>query len=104
MSVLEAVSKKTSMVNKGALIELLKKNGTRDLETLDDDVSIENLIFVLKQKKYDIKEGFFVDLADLLGIPYIENYSFENKNTFVSVLPYGFLKENLIVPLEIDNK
>jgi cellulose synthase/poly-beta-1,6-N-acetylglucosamine synthase-like glycosyltransferase len=104
MSVLEVISKKISSVNKDTLIELLKKNGTRDLEDLDDDVSVENLIFVLKQKKYKIQEAFFVDLADHLGIPSIEKCNFEDKNMFVSVLPYGFLKDNLIVPLEINKK
>ena len=72
MSILETISEKIPLVDKDALIKLLKKNGTRDLEALDDDVSLENLIFVLKQRKYKVKEEFFVDLADLLGIPYIE--------------------------------
>jgi len=104
MSVVETILRGTSSVNKDTLIELLRKNGTEDLDALGDNVSVESLIFILKQKKFDISEGFFVDLADMLGIPYIENYSIADKNTFVSVLPYGFLKDNLIVPLEIDNK
>ncbi len=104
MSVVETILESISSINKNTLIELLKKHGTRDLDTLDDNVSVESLIFILKQKKFDIKEEFFVDLAELLGIPYIENDSIEDKNGFVSVLPYGFLKDNLIVPLEIDNK
>ncbi len=104
MSVVETILESISSINKNTLIELLKKHGTRDLDTLDDNVSVESLIFILKQKKFDIKEEFFVDLADMLGIPYIDNDSIEDKNGFVSVLPYGFLKDNLIVPLEIDNK
>ncbi|MCK5403395.1 glycosyltransferase, partial [Candidatus Bathyarchaeota archaeon] len=104
MSVVETILESISSINKNTLIELLKKHGTRDLDTLDDNVSVESLIFILKQKKFDIKEDFFVDLAELLGIPYIENDSVEDKSGFVSVLPYGFLKDNLIVPLEIDNK
>jgi hypothetical protein len=104
MSVLEIISKKISSVNKDTLLDLLRKNGTRDLEDLDDNASVENLIFELKQKKYKIKEGFFIDLADYLGIPYIEKCNYEDKNMFVSVLPYGFLKDNFIVPLEIDKK
>ena len=104
MSIVETIFKRISSVNKDTLLELLKKHGTRDLDTLDDNVSIESLIFILKQKKFNIKEGFFVDLADLLGIPYIKNDSLAEEKGFVSVLPYGFLKDNLIVPLEIDNK
>ncbi len=104
MSIVETIFKSISSVNKDTLLELLKKHGTRDLDTLDDNVSVESLIFILKQKKFDIKEGFFVDLADMLGIPYIKKDSLSDEKGFVSILPYGFLKDNLIVPLEIDNK
>jgi cellulose synthase/poly-beta-1,6-N-acetylglucosamine synthase-like glycosyltransferase len=103
MSIVETILRGTSSVNKNTLIELLRKNGTEDLDALEDNVSIESLIFILKQKKFDISEGFFVELADLLAIPYIEDYSIADKITFVSALPYSFLKDNLIVPLEIDN-
>jgi uncharacterized protein YrrD len=72
MSVLKTISQKASSVDRDALVELLRKNGTRDLEALGDSVLVESLIFVLKQKKYMINEGFFVDLAELLGIPYLE--------------------------------
>jgi cellulose synthase/poly-beta-1,6-N-acetylglucosamine synthase-like glycosyltransferase len=104
MSVVETILKGISSVDRDILLELLQKNGLENLDTLVDDVPVESLIILLKQKKFDIPEGFFVDLADLLGIPYIEPYSFADKNQFVSILPYGFLKDNLIVPLEIENK
>lgn len=103
MSVVETILENISSVNKDTIIELLKKHGTGDLDTLEDNVSVESLIFILKQKKFDIPEDFFVDLANLLGIPYVENDSIAENNGFVSILPYGFLKDNLIVPLKIDN-
>lgn len=104
MSVLETITQKIASVDRDALIELLKKNGVRDLEALDDNVSAANLIFVLKQKKIQVKEAFFVDLAERLRIPYVENYDLDHENMGVSVLPYGFLKDNLILPLEITEK
>jgi cellulose synthase/poly-beta-1,6-N-acetylglucosamine synthase-like glycosyltransferase len=103
MSVVETILKGTSTVTKDTLIELLQRNGTEDLDVLEDTVSIESLIFILKQKKFDIAEAFFIDLAKLLDIPYIEKDQITDKNTFVSVLPYSFLKDNLIVPIEIDD-
>ena len=71
MSVVETILESISSINKNTLIELLKKHGTGDLDTLEDNVSLESLIFILKQKKFDIPEDFFVDLANLLGIPYV---------------------------------
>lgn len=104
MSVLKATSQNGTSVDRDALVELLRKNGTRDLDALEENVSVESLIFVLKQKKYTIPEEFFVDLADLLRMPYIDQSNVADQNRFVSVLPYGFLKDNLIVPLDIDDK
>jgi cellulose synthase/poly-beta-1,6-N-acetylglucosamine synthase-like glycosyltransferase len=101
MSVLETITQKIPSVDKDALIALLKKNGVRALEALDDNVSAANLIFVLKQKKIQIPAAFFFDLADRLGIPYVEHYDVDRENMSVSVLPYGFLKDNLLMPLEI---
>lgn len=89
-------------VSKGLLIELLKTNGTKGIEFLEhSDVNEENLIFILRQRKIKVSEQFFADLAGVLEIPYIEEYSAGSKKNLASVLPYGFLKENLIVPLEI---
>ncbi len=105
MSTLVPLSQKVTSVDKDTLVRLLKKNGAKDLEALVNNVSVENLIYVLKQKKYRIDKGFFVDLADMLGIHYIEDYELiTSQSKFVSVLPYSFLKDNLIIPLEINKK
>ncbi|RLI46151.1 glycosyl transferase [Candidatus Bathyarchaeota archaeon] len=92
---------KKDEVTKNSIISLLEKNGVQDLEALkSSDVTEKNLIFVLRQKKYKINENFFIDLANLMDIPYTKK--FIQKNKCVSALPYRFLKENLIVPMEIN--
>ncbi len=61
-------------VTKNSIISLLEKNGVQDLEALkSSDVTEKNLIFVLRQKKYKINENFFIDLANLMDIPYTKN-------------------------------
>lgn len=92
-------------VSKKLLIELLRTNGTENLEALESpDVTEENLIFILRQKRYTVKEQFFIDLAGILKIPYIKKYEAAYKKNLTSILPYGFLKENLIVPLKISKR
>ncbi len=104
MSALATITWTISAVDRGGLITLLQKNGVKALAALDDDVSAATLIFALKQKKIQIPEAFFVDLADRLGMPYLDKYDFDRENMSVSILPYGFLKDHLILPVEITDK
>ncbi len=70
---------KKAKVTKTSLIHLLEKNGSQDLEVLKSpDVTEENLIFVLRQKKYKINENFFIDLANIMDFHYIKKLNKKN--------------------------
>src|SRR4030067_3693340 len=89
-------------VSKSDLIGLLRKNGVGELEALQGtEVTAENLIFLLRRRKYQVSEEFFKDLADVLDIPLIREQDLKNKEKLTTLLPYNFMKDNLVVPAEI---
>jgi cellulose synthase/poly-beta-1,6-N-acetylglucosamine synthase-like glycosyltransferase len=103
--ILVSSSSEDRRIGKGTLIELLRKNGTKDVEALESlDVTEENLIFFLRKEKYRVNELFFDDLADLLEMPRIQKNDLTNGKKLSTALPYGFLNENLIIPVEIGKK
>jgi hypothetical protein len=90
-------------VNKETLIELLRKNGIKDIEGVESaDVTVENLILVLRNSKCKVNERFFDDLAALLDMPRVRREDLARSRKLTSILPYGFINENLIVPLRLE--
>jgi cellulose synthase/poly-beta-1,6-N-acetylglucosamine synthase-like glycosyltransferase len=92
-------------VNKETLIELLRKNGIKDIESVESaDVTAENLILFLRNSKCKVNERFFDDLAALLDMPRVRREDLIRSRKLASILPYGFINENLIVPIEIGKR
>ncbi len=90
------------MVDKDTLISLLKKGGVSDPKVLEEvEVTEENLIFVLNQNKIKVNESFFVELANILGLPFLSKEEVQGRFNLAAALPYRFQKENLILPLEV---
>jgi cellulose synthase/poly-beta-1,6-N-acetylglucosamine synthase-like glycosyltransferase len=87
-------------VTKKLLIELAKKHGvlvTDKLETTD--VTVQNFVFKLKENKYKVGEGFFIELANILGLQYIPKTML--KSDLAPTMPYNILKDNLLLPLSV---
>ena len=88
------------------VISLLKKHGVKDVEYLSS-VSAEMIIPSARQAKIKIPEGFFKDLAHEAGLPFVSANEVKKKCKgshecrFVAVLPYSFLTENLMLPMEL---
>lgn len=92
-------------MNKETLIELLRKNGIKDIESVESaDVTAENLILFLRNSKCKVNERFFDDLAALLDMPRVRREDLIRSRKLASILPYGFINENLIVPIEIGKR
>jgi len=94
------------MVNKDALVLLLKRNGVSDLKVVEGiEVTEENFIFTLNQNKIKVDEHFFIELASILDLPFLSKKEVQDRFNLAAALPYRFQKENLILPLEVtDNR
>ncbi len=89
-------------LNKDRLIELLKARGISDTLALEGPgVSEEDIVFILRKKKLKIDEAFFRDLANELGLPFIRREELRSGSDLAVIMPYGLLKENIILPLEV---
>ncbi|MEM3108227.1 MAG: hypothetical protein QW569_00605, partial [Candidatus Bathyarchaeia archaeon] len=59
-------------ITKEWLIQLAKKHGVTDATKLESSqVTLQNFVFKLRENKYEVDEGFFIELADALGLQYI---------------------------------
>jgi len=91
-------------LSKQWLIESLKKHGIVDVAPLQaPDVDEQNFIFALRRYKYVVQDDFFRDLANTLGLPYIQGDRIERKSDLAITLPYTTLHDNLVVPLELSD-
>jgi cellulose synthase/poly-beta-1,6-N-acetylglucosamine synthase-like glycosyltransferase len=89
-------------VTKGQVIELLKSYGVSDLSVLENpEVNMQNLVFALQRSRIKVAEGFFVELANRLGLVYVTGDQLKGKSELAIALPYRILEENLSVPLEV---
>jgi cellulose synthase/poly-beta-1,6-N-acetylglucosamine synthase-like glycosyltransferase len=86
------------------LIESLRKHGIADVAPLQaPGVDEQNFIFALRRYKYVVQDDFFKELANTLGLPFIQGDRIERKSDLAITLPYTILHENLIVPLELSD-
>jgi len=91
-------------LSKQSLIESLKKHGIIDVASLQaPGVNEQNLIFALRRYKYVVQDAFFKELANTLGLPYIEGDRIERKSDLTITLPYTILHDNLTVPLQLSD-
>lgn len=89
-------------MEKGRLIELLKARGLGDVSAFESpDVGEGDVIFVLRRKKLKVDELFFQDLAKELNLPYVGREQLKGVGNLAVIMPYGLLKEYLIIPMEI---
>ncbi|MBS7645170.1 MAG: glycosyltransferase [Candidatus Bathyarchaeia archaeon] len=87
-------------ITKEWLIQLAKKHGVTDATKLESSqVTLQNFVFKLRENKYEVDEGFFIELADALGLQYIPRMDL--KADLAAAIPYLILKENLFLPLSI---
>jgi hypothetical protein len=66
-------------------------------------VNEQNLIFALQARRINVKEGFFAELANELGVPFIQDGDLEEKSELAATLPYKVLLENLALPLDLSD-
>jgi cellulose synthase/poly-beta-1,6-N-acetylglucosamine synthase-like glycosyltransferase len=91
-------------ISKRWLVETLRRYCKEDLSFLDGrDVNEQNLIFVLQARKINVKEGFFAELANELGVPFIQDGDLEENSQLAATLPYKVLLENLALPLSFSD-
>lgn len=90
--------------SKQCLIESLKKHGIVDVASLQaPDVDEQNFIFALRRHKYVVQDEFFKELANTLGLPFLQGDRIERKSDLAITLPYAILHDNLVVPLELSD-
>lgn len=97
-------------IEKKTLISLLKKHNTTDINFLDNpEIETEDVIVCLKRAKVNVDETFFAELARTLNLKYISKNEIKNQChsirhcRYATLLPYSFLKENLIFPMRISD-
>jgi cellulose synthase/poly-beta-1,6-N-acetylglucosamine synthase-like glycosyltransferase len=84
------------------LIELLRARGLGDVSAFESpDVGEGDIILTLRRKRLKVDELFFQDLAKELGLPFVGRERLKGFEDLAVIMPYGLLKENLILPLEI---
>ena len=91
-------------VSKRWLVEKLRNYCNEDLSFLDNPkVNEQNLIFALQARRINVKEGFFAELANELGVPFIQDGDLEENSELAATLPYKVLLENLALPLNLSD-
>jgi cellulose synthase/poly-beta-1,6-N-acetylglucosamine synthase-like glycosyltransferase len=91
-------------ISKRWLIEKLRNYCNEDLSFLDSPtVNEQNLIFALQARKINVKERFFAEFADELGVPFIQGGDLEENSELAATLPYKVLVENLALPLDVSD-
>ena len=91
-------------VSKRWLVKKLRNYCNEDLSFLDNPkVNEQNLIFALQAHKINVKEGFFAELANELGVPFIQDGDLEENSELAATLPYKVLLENLALPLDLSD-
>ena len=91
-------------VSKRWLVEKLRNYCNEDLSFLDNPkVNEQNLIFALQARRINVKEGFFAELANELGVPFIQDGDLEENSELAATLPYKVLLENLALPLDLSD-
>jgi cellulose synthase/poly-beta-1,6-N-acetylglucosamine synthase-like glycosyltransferase len=91
-------------VTKRWLVEKLRNYCNEDLSFLDNPkVNEQNLIFALQARRINVKEGFFAELANELGVPFIQDGDLEENSELAATLPYKVLLENLALPLDLSD-
>ena len=94
----------TTAISKRWLIEKLRNYCNEDLSSLDNPkVNEQNLIFSLQARKINVNEGFFAELANELGVPFIQDGDLEENSELAATLPYKVLLENLALPLDLSD-
>ena len=95
----------TATLSKQWLIDRLRTYGTPELTPLESpEVNEQNFILVLGRNRYAVKDAFFKELANALGLPFIQGDRVERKSDLAITLPYAVLRDNLIVPLELSGE
>jgi cellulose synthase/poly-beta-1,6-N-acetylglucosamine synthase-like glycosyltransferase len=91
-------------VSKRWLVEKLRNYCNEDLSFLNaPNVNEQNLIFALQERKINVKDSFFNELASELGIPFIQSGDLEENSQLAATLPYKVLVENLALPLDLSD-
>jgi cellulose synthase/poly-beta-1,6-N-acetylglucosamine synthase-like glycosyltransferase len=95
-------------LSKEQVISLLKKHGVRDVDFLENEsVSAEQIIPSVRQAKIKVAEGFFRELSREVRLPFVPADEVKKKCKaphechLVAILPYSFLRENLILPMQL---
>jgi len=92
-------------LSKHWLLESLRRHGISELAPLENpDVNEQNFVFALQRNRYVVKDDFFRELADVLGVPFIQSEQVERKSDLAITLPYAVLQDNLVVPLELSGE
>ena len=91
-------------LGKDWLLKKLKEYSKADLHALESpEVTEQNLIFALQAHKIKVDDRFFVELAEELGLPFIQGDKIESRSELASTLPYRVLVENLTLLLDMSS-
>lgn len=83
-------------LGKDWLLEKSKEYSKADLQALESpEVNAQNLIFALRTHKINVDEHFVAELAEELGLPFIQGDKIESRSQPASTLPHRVLVENL---------
>jgi glycosyltransferase XagB len=94
-------------MDKTKLLKLLKKYGVRVDAVRSSDVSLEEVIPLLRKAKADIPESFFKAFSMNLGLPFEKfsdikaNFHDELKSKLITVIPYAIISKYKIIPLNV---
>ena len=102
------VADEKKKLSKEYVISLLKKHDARDVDFLESEsVSAEEIIPSVRQAKIKVPEEFFRELSREVRLPFVPADEVKKKCKdphecrFVAILPYRFLRENLILPMQL---
>lgn len=88
-------------MDKGRLLELLRARGIDTTQFEGPEVGEGEVIPLLRKMRAELDEDFFRELANELGMQFIEGERLRGSGDLAAIMPYSLLKENLILPLEI---
>lgn len=89
-------------ITKEEIIALLKKYNVPDISLLErQEITESGVIPAIYRYKIIVPEQFYKDLADRLGLPYIEPSELKQKTRYAPVLPYNVIREAHVILLGI---
>ncbi|MEI6292962.1 MAG: hypothetical protein WCP36_04735, partial [Methanomicrobiales archaeon] len=89
-------------ITKEEIIALLKKYNVPEISLLESqEITESGVIPAIYRYKIIVPEQFYKDLADRLGLPYIEPSELKKKTRYAPVLPYNVIREAHVILLGI---